>query len=163
MPLLVEALRGVPKAALRTVLGNELGKRAWDAAAGGSSRGTVKTAVSDDEIVAALLVHLSRRAAESLERERRRALVVSLSLECADGGVIHGRLRLAGPTSDGMELLSGVQALYEGMKAEHSASGADFAGRIRRLELDVTVTLPEPAQSTATAWRWRTQEAAGLA
>lgn len=163
MPMLVDSLRGVPKAALRTVLGNEIGKRAWKAATATSRTAPGEPGVSDQEIVTALLAHLSRRAGAKLQRERRRALVVSLCLQRADGSLLSGRTRMARATDDWIEILVEAENLYERLIAECAGEPAAFAASVRRLQFDVTVTLPEIASSLMPKWRWRTQSAAGLA
>jgi hypothetical protein len=75
---LVSQLRGVPKGALKTVLGKELGARIWRQARGktAAEEGTVR----DAEVVAGLIGHLSQLAAEELRKNERQAKFVRLSV-----------------------------------------------------------------------------------
>ncbi len=164
MPMLAEALRGVPKAALRTVLGNDLGKRAWEAASAGSRTPVGQAEINDEQIIAGLLAHLSQRASASLRRERRRALVISLCLQDAEGSSLFGHVRLPRASDDSIEILSHAESLYRRLTSEYSGRSPGFSASIRRLELDVTVTLTE-ADPNPASWptrRWRAQAAAGL-
>jgi hypothetical protein len=99
-------LVGVPKPALQTVFGEDLGRRIWERARH-SSGGDV----GDAEILGGMIEYVSRRAGEALRRNARQAKAIGLRLEYADGVATLNRMRLARPTSDAGELLAGVMEL----------------------------------------------------
>jgi hypothetical protein len=152
---MLEGLRGVPKAALRSVLGKELGTRTWAAARTGRGNCPDQTLVRGEEIIVALLGHLSRRAADSLTKERRRALVLSLTITCTSGASLSSRQRLARATDAWAEIHREAESLFGGLAESYDG---DLARHVCRLELDMTVTLP--ADAPQPDWRWRVHKAA---
>jgi hypothetical protein len=125
---LVSELRGVPKGALKTVLGNELGARLWRQARGKTH--AKETAVPDAEVVAGLISHLSHRAAEELRRNGRQAKFVRLTVTYQDSNAASERARLARLTDDAGEILAAAVRLFECFEQS--------AGRVRSVSLDVT-------------------------
>jgi hypothetical protein len=121
-----EELRGVPKPVLRTVFGKALGDRIWEqgkqraAESQGDRHGEV-TPVSNCEIVAGMIECVSRRAGETLRRQRRQAKAIGLRIVYADGVSGMERTRLARPTNDVREISTAARALFGGWK-EHYAT-----------------------------------------
>jgi len=109
---LVDALRGVPKAALRAVLGKDLGGRAWREARGRTASGGARD-INDREIVEGLIGHLSRTAARTLTEEGRMARSIRLCATYADGYVSEGWRRLSGLTQDAGEIFEESRMVYE--------------------------------------------------
>ena len=97
---LLDELAGVPRPALQTVFGKDLGRRVWENARRAGS------AVADEEIVGGMIAHMSRRAGETLRANGRKAKAIGLRLVYADGVAMLRRMRLARPTSDAGELLA---------------------------------------------------------
>ena len=134
---LVSRLRGVPKGALRTVLGDALGSRVWEQARGRAGFEISKAA--DAEVVAALIRHLGRRAAEELRANDRQAKFVRLTVFREDGTSANGRARLASLTQDPDEIATAALCMLERLGLP--------AGEVRSLGLDVTAvatTVCEP-------------------
>jgi hypothetical protein len=104
----------VPKAALRAVLGKELGGRAWQEARGSEISGIAQN-VNDLEIVEGLIGHLSRTASRTLSEERRLARSIRLHATYADGHVSEGWRRLSGLTQDAGEIFEESRMVYEEM------------------------------------------------
>lgn len=125
---LVSQLRGVPKGALKTVLGKELGARIWRQARGKTA--AEDGAVQDGEVVAGLIGHLSRLAAEELRKNERQAKFVRLSVWYQDGSAASERTRLAGLTRDSAEILAAAVRLFERF--------GQSAGQVSSVNLDVT-------------------------
>jgi nucleotidyltransferase/DNA polymerase involved in DNA repair len=125
---LVSQLRGVPRGALKTVLGKELGARIWRQARGKTA--AADGAVRDAEVVAGLIGHLSRLAAEELRKNERQAKFVRLTVWYQDGSSASERARLAGLTQDAAEILAAAVRLFE--RFEQSP------GQTNSVNLDVT-------------------------
>ncbi len=109
---LLDALKRVPKAALRSVLGKDLGGRAWREARGRTASGGARD-ISDREIVEGLIGHLSRTAARTLTKEGRMARSIRLCATYADGYVSEGWRRLSGLTQDAGEIFEESRMVYE--------------------------------------------------
>jgi hypothetical protein len=103
---LVDDLGGVPRPALQTVFGKELGRRIWENARRAGS------AVPDEEIVGGMIAYVTRRAGEALRANGRQAKAIGLRVEYADGVANLHRVRLARPTSDGVELREAALELF---------------------------------------------------
>jgi hypothetical protein len=140
---LVSQLRGVPKGALKTVLGNELGARIWRQARG--KRPAKETAVADAEVVAGLIGHLSQRAAEELQKNGRQAKFIRLTVAYRDGAASE-RARLAGLTQDAGEILAEAMRLFESFEQP--------AGQVRSVNLDVTAAAADAASEASRAPSW---------
>jgi hypothetical protein len=125
---LVSQLQGVPKGALKTVLGKELGARIWRQARGKTA--APEGAVRDAEVVAGLIGHLSQLAAEELRKNERQAKFVRLSVWYQDGSAASERARLAGLTQDAAEILAAAMRLFERF--------GQSAGQVSSVNLDVT-------------------------
>ena len=137
---IVKRLQGVPKGALKTVLGKDLGARAWRQARGNAAEGEAE--VSDNEVAAGLIGHLSKRAAYELLRSNRQGKFVRLTAWYQDGGSESGRIRLAGLTQDAGDLFEGAHELF--------MSFVRPAGHLSSLNLDVTAaadTAVEPSRA----------------
>lgn len=149
---LLRSLRGVPKAALRAVLGKELGERAWRKARGPLEVGPE---LRDDEVVEGLIAHLSRLAARTLREEARQARSVSLYATHADGTACSGSRRLSGLTQDPGVLFEESRILYQRLPRH--------AAQLANLELRVSSIAAETLEERAVAgWR-RPAEALGAA
>jgi nucleotidyltransferase/DNA polymerase involved in DNA repair len=136
---LVPEFRGIPKAALRTVFGKELGQQIWrlaraarpqarDAAQDpvndadmpvesvptkhGAPPAAAASGLADAEIVRGMIGYVSRRAAETLAQHKRQAKAIGLRLAYSDGVVSTQRTRLARPTSDAHELAAAAIDLF---------------------------------------------------
>jgi hypothetical protein len=125
---LVAQLRGVPKGALKTILGKDLGARIWQQARGKTA--AEDEAVQDGEVVAGLIEHLSRQAAQELRKNGRQAKFVRLTVWYQDGSSASERARLAGLTQDADEIREAAVRLFRGF--EHPA------GQVSSVNLDVT-------------------------
>ncbi len=123
---MLKDLDGVPKAALRTVFGNAMGRRVWEQVrrsneptrrtdAGNSSRAgsnPVGSEVTDADLVVAMIESVSRRAGETLRVHRRQAKAIGLVLTYADGAATSESARLARPTVDASEISAAAVALF---------------------------------------------------
>jgi hypothetical protein len=141
---LVSRLRGVPKGALKAVLGKELGVRAWEQARG--KAGACEEAVRDAEIVTGLIRHLSQRAAEELKTNDRQAKFVRLTVCYQDGSSASERARLPGLTQESGEILEAAARLFAGFERP--------AGQVSSVNLDVTAAACDviSAASRVPAW-----------
>jgi hypothetical protein len=121
-----------------------LGSRVW-----GQARGTAGFEISkaaDAEVVAGLIRHLGRRAAEELRANDRQAKFVRLTVFREDGTCVNGRARLASLTQDSDEIATAALRIFERL-------GQPAVG-VRSLGLDVTVvatTVCDPGP--APAWQ----------
>ena len=144
-------LAGVPQPVLRTVFGNQLGRRIWERtrrqlpqqASGADSTltgsrparsGVDSTSVEDPavrkrmatelvnaEILRGMIEYLSRRAGETLEQNRRQARSATLTL-CYDNGTREiGSVRLARPTANSSEICEAVSELFRSFEAGDAA------------------------------------------
>jgi len=141
---LVSRLRGVPKGALKAVLGKELGTRAWQQARGKARLS--EGAVPDAEIVAGLIRHLSRRAADELRANDRQAKFVRLTVRYQDGSSASARTRLPGLTQEASEILEAAVRLC-----------GDFerpAGQVSSVNLDVTAAASDVASAASRVPAW---------
>jgi hypothetical protein len=130
---LLGRLCAVPKGALKTVLGKELGVRVWRQARGKAH--PAESAVSDHEIAVGLIRHLSQQGADALVRNERQGKFVRLTVWYHGGRSASARTRLPGLTQDVSEIFeSGMQlfAKFEGQ-----------ARLIHSVNLDVTATAVE--------------------
>jgi nucleotidyltransferase/DNA polymerase involved in DNA repair len=125
---LVTQLRGVPKGALKAILGKELGARIWRQSRGKTA--AEDEAVRDGEVVAELIGHLSRQAAEELRKNERQAKFVRLTVWYQDGSSASERVRLAGLTQDAAEIQEAAVRLFRGFERP--------AGQVNSVNLDVT-------------------------
>jgi hypothetical protein len=141
---LVSQLQGVPKGALKTVLGNELGARVWRQARGESA--AEEGAVPDAEVVAGMIGHLSQRAGEELRKNERQAKFVRLTVCYQDGTSGSARARLASLTQDASEMLEASMRLFKGFEQP--------AGRVRSVNLDVTVAAAAVASKSSPVPGW---------
>jgi hypothetical protein len=132
---LVSRLRGVPKGALRAVLGKELGTRAWQQARGNAGLG--EPAVPDAEIVAGLIRHLSQRAADELKRNDRQAKFVRLTVWYQDGSSASEQVRLSGLTQEASDILEAAMRLL--------ANFEQPAGCVSSVNLDITAAAADVA------------------
>jgi hypothetical protein len=139
---LVSRLRGVPKGALKTVLGKELGTRAWQEVRGRVDSGTVP----DGEIVAGLMRHLSQRAAEELWANDRQAKFVRLTVCYQDGGSVSDRARLPGLTQEASDILAAAAGLFAGFDRP--------PGQVSSLNLDVTAAASDVADAASRVPAW---------
>ena len=105
---MVGELSGVPRPALQTVFGKDLGRRIW--AQGRHS--SAAAGVADEEIIGGMIEYVSRRAGEALRKNGRQSRAIGLRLEYADGVATLLRMRLARPTSDAVELLAAAMELF---------------------------------------------------
>jgi hypothetical protein len=103
---LADELEGVPRPALQTVFGKELGRQIWEGARRTGS------AVVDEEIVGGMIAYVSRRAGEALRANGRQAKAIGLRVEYMDGVATLHRMRLARPTADAAELLETAMELF---------------------------------------------------
>jgi nucleotidyltransferase/DNA polymerase involved in DNA repair len=124
---MLRELSGVPKGALRAVFGKELGKQIWeqvrrprpvagDAGAPqqphtAARRGTLD--VTDNELFAAMIESISRRAAETLAQHRRQANAIGLNLAYSDGSVRTESIRLARPSADAGDISAAAVHLFQ--------------------------------------------------
>jgi hypothetical protein len=124
-------LGGVPKDTLRTVFGPLLGWRIWAQARrrqsvanpaivpDSTTRPHAESAagppadVSDSDIIVGMIGYVSRRAAHTLNRNRREAGAIRLTLVYIDGVVRTDRTRLARPTSDAAEICASATDLFQ--------------------------------------------------
>jgi len=104
---MVDELGGVPRQALETVLGKDLGRRIWE-----SSRHFAGDEVPDEDIVGGMIEYVTRRAGEALRASWRQAKAIGLRVEYTDGVATLYRMRLARPTSDAAELLEATMELF---------------------------------------------------
>jgi len=141
---LVSRLRGVPKGALKAVLGKELGVRAWQQAR--RKAGPCEKVVRDAEIVTGLIRHLSQRAAEELRTNDRQAKFVRLTVCYQDGSSTSERTRLPGLTQEAGEILECATRLFAGYErpAEHVSS----------VNLDVTASASDVASAASRVPAW---------
>jgi hypothetical protein len=103
---MVDELGGVPRPALQSMFGRELGRRIWERAH--FARG----GVADEEILGGMIEHVSRRAGEALAKNGRQAKGIGLRLAYADGAATVHRMPLARATSDPGELLAAALELF---------------------------------------------------
>jgi len=146
---LLDALRGVPKSALRTVLGKELGSRAWREARGGTASGMAQ-GVSDWEIMEGLIGHLSRTAARTLREEGRMARSVRLYATYADGRVSGGWRRLNGITQEAAEIFEESRSVYESL-AKGTAQVVNLELRVGSVAAEVDAERARPRFGMAEA------------
>ena len=145
---LLARLCGVPKGALKTVLGKELGVRAWRQAR--RKAHSAESTVSDREIATGLLRHLSQKAADALTKNERQAKFVRLAIRYQDGRSASARTRLPGLTQDPAEILAcamqlfatftGPPSLIHSVNLEVSAPATSAASRT-----PAWLVLPTPA------------------
>jgi len=139
---LVDRLRGVPKGALRTVLGKEFGERVWRHARG---EACPEAAIADAEVVAALVRHLSVRAATELQETDRYAKFVRLTAWCQDGRSAGGRARLPRATREAGEIEATAVALLKGFTTPLEL--------VQSIDLEVTATVDVVAEpSCSLSW-----------
>ena len=141
---LVSRLRGVPKGALKAVLGKELGVRAWEQARG--KMGRVEEAVRDCEIVTGLIRHLSQRAADELRTNDRQAKSVRLTVCYEDGSTASERARLPGLTREASELFDCATRVFAGFERP--------AGQVNSVNLDVTAAASDVASAASRVPAW---------
>jgi len=139
---LVSRLRGVPKGALKTVLGKELGTRAWQETQGKVDSGTVP----DGEIVARLMRHLSQQAADDLRANDRQAKFVRLTACYQDGGSASERVRLPGLTREAGQIFAAAAGLFAGFQRP--------PGQVSSLNLDVTAAASDVADAARRVPAW---------
>jgi nucleotidyltransferase/DNA polymerase involved in DNA repair len=148
---MVEELAGVPRPALQTVFGKVLGRRIWDCARqlGDRDRSPLglrgdaapRSAVGHAEIVDGMIGYVCRRAAEALRGSGRQAKAIGLRVLYADGVAVLQRRRLARPTNDGSELLTGAMDLFGRLEAREAA--------VESVDLGVTSVPMEPVSERA--------------
>jgi hypothetical protein len=136
---MVEELGGVPRPALQTVFGKELGRRIWERA-----RHFADCGVADEEILGGMIEYVSRRAGEALLKNGRQAKAIGLRLEYADGVATLHRIRLARPTSDGREILAAAMELFGGAEAR--------GVMVESVDLKVTSVETEAVSERAGGW-----------
>ena len=112
---LLDELAGVPRPALQTVFGKDLGRRVWENARQAGS------AVADEEVVGGMIAYVSRKAGETLRANGRKAKAIGLRLVYADGVAMLRRMRLARPTSDAGELLAAGMELLGQAEMRYAA------------------------------------------
>jgi hypothetical protein len=141
---LVSRLRGVPKGALKAVLGKELGVLAWQQAR--RKTGGCEKAVLAAEIVTGLIRHLSQRAAEELRANDRQAKSVRLTVCYQDGSSASERTRLSGLTQEADEILECATRLFAGFERP--------AGQVSSVNLDVTAAASDLASAASRVPVW---------
>ena len=141
---LVSRLRGVPKGALKAVLGEDLGLRAWKQVRERAKTG--ENAVGDGEIAAGLIRHLSQRAAEELRTNDRQAKFVRLTVCYEDGTSVSERTRLPGLTQEAGEILEAAAGLFAGFERP--------AGQVNSVNLDVTAAASDVASAASRVPAW---------
>ena len=134
-------MRGVPKGALKAVLGAELGERAWR-----HSRGEARfpeSEIADAHVVAGLIRHLSHQAAAEMARLGKHAKFVRLTIWHENGRSVSARGRLAGLTQDGGQILEAAMSLFAALDGTSS--------HVRSVDLDLTAVGNAILAPTATA------------
>jgi len=142
---LVSRLRGVPKSALKTVLGKELGERAWRHARGRAR--WPEASIADEEMVAGLIRHLGQQAAGELAKAGKQAKYVRLTVWHQNGQSESARCRLAKLTQNAAEISAGAQQLF--------CSLGSPAGTVQSVDLDVT-TVASTVSDLAPVPSWLT-------
>jgi impB/mucB/samB family protein len=125
---LVARMRGVPKGALKAVLGEELGEKAWR-----HSRGEARfpeSEIADARVVIGLIRHLSQQAAGEMSRLGKHAKFVRLTIWHENGQSASARGRLAGLTQDAGQILEAALSLFAALDRSSS--------QVRAVDLDVT-------------------------
>jgi len=138
---LVGGLRGVPKGALRAVLGQELGERVWRHARGKAC--WPEGPVADEEIANRLVHYLSSQAARELRHANKHARFVRLTVRYRDGRSASERARLPQLTQDADEIATGAVSLLQGLALPPAS--------LESVDLDVTAAtdvLAEPIKAT---------------
>jgi hypothetical protein len=125
---LIAQLSGVPKAVLKTVLGDQLGQSAWQQLR--ASPAVPDRAVSDRDIVIGLIGHLSRLAANHLKSNGRVGKFIRLTVWHRDSTAATLRMRLPRLTHDASTIAQCAVSLYENMNLS--------PGGTRSMDLDVT-------------------------
>ena len=136
---LVGELRGVPKDALKVVLGRELGDRVWRHARGKAR--WPEGAVADEEIADRLVRYLCQQAAVELRAAGKHAKFARLTVRCRNGRSASERARLPQLTRDADEIAAAVVSLLQGLCVPPAL--------FESVDLDVTAAtdaLAEPIQ-----------------
>jgi hypothetical protein len=120
---MVEELRGVPKAALRSIFGKTFGGRIWmrtrDRAVHRMAA-DARREVSDREVREGLVKYLSKQAAATLEAKGRLAVFVELKIAYEDGEVISVGGLLERPTFTAGEICEAAIGMLERVPARCS-------------------------------------------
>ncbi len=117
-------LRGVPKSALQIVFGKMLGRRIWDQSrvqTGSAAPRRGSHQVADADISVALVQYISRRAADTLRRNARRAKAIGLKVSYEDGESIWTRASLARPCNEAAAIMAAATAILRQLPASVAA------------------------------------------
>jgi hypothetical protein len=105
-----QALHGVPKSALETILGKDLGRRLWNQLRSpASARPT--DGVPDSAVATAMLDYVSHEAAGALQKVGRRAKGLALNITYANGETTIARTRMAQATNLASEIADAATKL----------------------------------------------------
>lgn len=131
---MAKELRGVPRAALQTVFGKELGRRIWEhARAEGVPTGTPPAnRIPDAEISTGMVEYVSKQAAETLRERSRQAKAIALTVTYADGESRLVQTRLPRPTNEGDKIAEAATKLL-GRLPTNGAQSIDL--RVTSLEV----------------------------
>jgi hypothetical protein len=93
-----QALHGVPKPALRRILGKDLGHRLWNQLRSRGGSGPMD-GVPDSAVSTAMLDYVSREAAGALQKAGRQAKDLALNITYANGETTIARTRMVQATN----------------------------------------------------------------
>jgi hypothetical protein len=148
---LTARLRGVPKGALQAVLGARLGERAWRHVRGEAR--WPEPAIADEQVIVALIHHLSRQAAVVLSQAGKQAKFVRLTVRVKGGRSASARGRVARLTQNGDEILSKALSLLVGL--------GTTSALVQSVELDVTAVADTAVEyGIAPLWSTAARQAA---
>lgn len=133
---LVARLAGVPKGALKAVLGSKLGEIVWRHARGRTR--WPETTVADEQVVAELIRHLSDSAAVELSKAGKQAKFIRLTVRQGDRRPVAGRIRLGALTREENEIRSAAMALFTAL--------GPIPSTVQSLELNVTAVADTSVQ-----------------
>src|SRR5262249_50914312 len=150
---LVARLAGVPKGALKAVLGSKLGEMVWRHVRGRAQ--WPETAVADEQVVARLIRHLSHSAAVELAKAGKQAKFIRLTVWHGDGQSVGGRIRLGVLSREEDEICSAAMALFTTLEP--------ISSTVQYLELNITAVADTAVQPCSVPAWLTTQPEAVLA
>ena len=112
---MAKELRDVPRPALQTVFGKELGRRIWEQARTQAVPAVTPpvSQVADTEISAGMVEYVCAQAAATLRERGRQAKTIQLTVTYTDGESRLVQTRLARPTDEGDELAEATRELLD--------------------------------------------------
>ena len=144
-----QALHGVPKSALQTILGKDLGRRLWNQLRSpASARPT--DGVPDSAVARAMLDYVGREAAGALQKAGRQAKGLALTITYANGETTIARTRMVQATNLASEIADAASKLLHRV-ALHGATIA--AIRLSMNTVDAAAIRETPDRVPCSMWQ----------